>query len=300
MTDVLTTKAFLEMNKMEPVRDLDQDAITDLHGKLDYSDYLHVEELISCQHPLSQEHDEMLFIVQHQVSELWMKLAIHELRAAMNHVRLDNLEPAFKIISRVKQVIWQLFEQWSVLETLTPSEYVKFRHVLGPASGMQSVQYRTVEFLLGNKDPNMIKPFAHKPKLYDAIQADLRAPSLYDEFILHLGRKGFAIPADYENSDFSTTHQSDKKLTQVFYEIYSDPNKYWSEYEMSEKLVDVEAQIAQWRFRHMKTVERVIGYKRGTGGTAGVAWLQKVIFVRLFPELWDVRMLLEEPGHRAQ
>ena len=279
-------------------RELDKDAVVDLQGKLDYSDYLQIESLVGCQHPLSDEHDEMLFIIQHQVSELWMKLVIHELRAAIEFVRRDDLEPAFKIIARVKQVIRQLFEQWAVLETLTPSEYVKFRHVLGPASGMQSSQYRTIEFLLGNKDAKMVRPFAHKPAIFDAIKADLEAPSLYDEFIMHLGRQGFEIPVDYPSSDFSQVHQPDDALTQIFFQIYSDPGSYWSEYEMAEKLIDVDAQIAQWRFRHMKTVERVIGFKRGTGGTAGVPWLQKVIFVRLFPELWDVRMLLEEPGQK--
>ena len=276
-------------------RDFDQQTVVDLKGKLDYSDYLHLDELVACQHPLSAEHDEMLFIVQHQVSELWMKLIIHELRAAMKLVRNNDLEPAFKIIARIKQIIRQLFEQWGVLETLTPSEYVKFRHVFGPASGMQSAQYRTIEFLLGNKDAKMIQPFAHKPETYNDIKADLEAPSLYDEFIMYLGRQGFDIPGDYSHRDFSNPHETDEQLTRIFFDVYSDPEEYWSEYEMAEKLVDVDAQIAQWRFRHMKTVERVIGMKRGTGGTSGVQWLQKVIFVRLFPELWDVRTLLEEP-----
>ena len=275
-------------------RELDQNAVVDLQGKLDYSDYLHIEELIACQHPLSEEHDEMLFIVQHQVSELWMKLIIHELRAAMCLVRNDDLEPAFKIIARIKQVIRQLFEQWGVLETLTPSEYVKFRHVFGPASGMQSLQYRTIEFMLGNKDAKLVRPFAHKPADLEKITADLNAPSLYDEFIMYLIRKGFDISEEFSRRDFSQPHQTNEKLTNVFLSIYTAPEKYWSEYEMAEKLVDVDAQISQWRFRHMKTVERVIGMKRGTGGTSGVDWLQKVIFIRLFPELWDVRTLLKE------
>jgi tryptophan 2,3-dioxygenase len=281
---------------MDSQRDLEKEAVVDLQGKLDYSDYLHVEQLVACQHPLSDEHDEMLFIIQHQVSELWMKLVIHELRAAIEFVQKDDLEPCFKIIARVKHIIWQLFQQWAVLETLTPSEYVKFRHVLGPASGMQSLQYRTIEFLLGNKDAKMIRPFSHKPELYEGIKADLEAPSLYDEFILHLGRRGFEIPEGYAETDFCKPHESDERLTNLFFKFYYEPGNYWSEYEMAEKLIDVDAQIAQWRFRHMKTVERVIGFKRGTGGTAGVPWLQKVIFVRLFPELWDVRNLLEEPG----
>ena len=281
-------------------RELDQEAIVDLHGKLDYSDYLRIEELVDCQKPLSAEHDEVLFIIQHQVAELWMKLVIHELRAAINFVTQDDLEPAFKIIARVKQIIRQLFEQWSVLETLTPSEYVKFRHVFGPASGMQSHQYRTIEFLLGNKDANMIRPFQHKPEIFERIKADLESPSLYDEFIMHLGRRGFEIPEEYHQSDYSKIHEADERITRVFLKVYANPQEHWSEYEMAEKLVDVEAQIAQWRFRHMKTVERVIGNKRGSGGTAGVAWLQKVIFVRLFPELWDVRQLLEEPGRRGE
>ena len=264
---------------------------TDLGEKLTYSAYLHLGELLGAQQPLSdpEHHDEMLFIIQHQTSELWMKLIIHELREAIRLIRDDQLGKSFKILARVKHIQTQLFNQWSVLATLTPTEYAQFRDVLGPASGFQSVQYRTIEFLLGNKDPDALRVYEHVPAVHDALEADLRAPSVYDEFLRHLARKGMAVPAARVERDWSLGFESDEEVIEVFKDIYEHPERYWDAYEMCEKLVDVEEQMSVWRFRHLKTVERIIGMKRGTGGSSGVPFLQKVIFVRLFPELWDVR-----------
>ena len=269
---------------------------TDLAGKLDYAQYLALEELLSVQRPLSrpEHHDELLFIIQHQTSELWMKLVIHELRAAIRHVQADHLEPTFKILARVKQIQAQLFNQWAVLETLTPTEYAQFRAVLGPASGFQSHQYRTIEYLLGNKDIQALSVFKHKPALHDALKRDLESPSLYDEFLIHLGRRGMAIPASVTNRDWSAPYEASPEVTQVFARIYQQPEGHWDAYEMCEKLVDVDQQFALWRFRHMKTVERIIGFKRGTGGSSGVMFLRKMVETRLFPELWDVRTEIKD------
>ncbi len=267
---------------------------TDLHGKLDYGAYLGLDTLLSAQRPLSQpeHHDELLFIIQHQTSELWMKLIIHELKAAIDHVSHDRLEPCFKILSRVKQVQRQLFEQWGVLETLTPTEYAQFRHVLGPASGFQSFQYRAVEFLLGNKDPNALRVFSHRPEIHAELDRMLRAPSLYDEFLRFLSRRGLPVPESVTDRDWSLPYTEAPELLPVFKSIYEHPERNWDAYEMCEKLVDIDQQFSLWRFRHMKTVARTIGYKRGTGGSSGVSFLQQVVSTRLFPELWDVRTLI--------
>jgi len=264
---------------------------TDLKGRLTYSAYLDLDRILSAQHPLSkpEHHDEMLFIIQHQTSELWMKLVIHELRAAIASVRKDRLEPCFKILARVKQVQRQLFEQWAVLETLTPTEYAQFRRVLGPASGFQSAQYRMIEFLLGNKDANAIRVFTHQPEVHAPLEEALRSPSLYDEFLRHLARRGMAVPRECVDRDWSKDYEANAALVAVFRDIYEHPEGHWDAYEMCEKLVDVDQQFALWRFRHMKTVERIIGWKRGTGGSSGVPFLRKVVETRLFPELWDVR-----------
>jgi tryptophan 2,3-dioxygenase len=263
--------------------------ITDLAAETSYAGYLRLGQLLDAQRPRSTHHDEMLFIVQHQVAELWMKLLIHELAAAIEHVRADRLEPCFKILARVKQVQRQLFEQWSVLETLTPSEYVKFRDVLGPASGLQSFQFRAIEFLLGNKSAGALDVQRHDPATYAWLKGLLDSPSLYDEFLRHLARSGFPVPAGRVERDWSQPHRHDAAVVAVFKSIYEDPERYWAEYDMCEKLVDVEENFLLWRFRHVKTVERIIGFKRGTGGTAGVAFLRKTLETRLFPELIDVR-----------
>ena len=265
------------------------DFITDLAPETSYGGYLGLEQLLTAQRPRSSHHDEMLFIIQHQTAELWMKLMIHELSAAIAHVKADRLDPCFKILARVKQIQRQLFEQWAVLETLTPTEYVEFRHVLGPASGLQSHQFRAIEFLLGNKTANRIDVHRHDPQVTSYLERLLRSPSIYDEFLRYLARKGLPVPAERVERDWSQPYQRHDGVVAVFKTIYEDPERYWAEYDMCEKLVDVEENFLLWRFRHVKTVERIIGLKRGTGGTAGVSFLRKTLETSLFPELIDVR-----------
>ena len=267
----------------------DQGIITDLAAGTSYGGYLGLGELLAAQRPRSAHHDEMAFIIQHQVSELWMKLMIHELEAAIAHVRADRLAPCFKILARVKQIQRQLFEQWSVLETLTPSEYAQFRDVLGPASGLQSHQFRAIEFLLGNKNARMLDVQRHDPPVHAYLTNLLASPSLYDEFLRHLARRGMPVPAERVERDWTQPYERHPGVVSVFKTIYENTNSYWAEYDMCEKLVDVEENFQLWRFRHVKTVERIIGFKRGTGGTAGVAFLRKSLEVSLFPELIDVR-----------
>ena len=267
---------------------------TNLAGKLTYAKYLHLDKVLDAQQPLSEpmHHDEMLFIIQHQTSELWMKLVIHELRAALAFVQRDELDRSFKILARIKQIQSQLFDQWGVLATLTPTEYAQFRDVLGPASGFQSYQYRTIEFLLGNKDANALRVFAHNAEITAKLSADLKVPSLYDEFLRHLGRRGLPIPPERMERDWSEAYEPHSELMPVFKTIYDSPGDYWDAYEMCEKLVDIDESFALWRFRHMKTVERIIGHKMGTGGSSGVEFLRKAVMIRMFPELWDVRTLI--------
>ncbi len=266
----------------------------DLAGRTTYAGYLDLPRLLDAQHPLSrpEHHDEMLFIVQHQVSELWMKLIIHELRAAIAHLQQDRLDPCAKILARVKQVQRQLFEQWAVLETLTPSEYLEFRHVLGPASGFQSLQYRCIEFLLGNKNSEMVAVFAHDADAQHTLRAILEAPGLYDEFLRHLARAGHAVPRDCIERDWSQPHHREPALVPVFRRIYADTHTHWAAYALCEQLVDVEESFQLWRFRHMKTVERIIGHKRGTGGSSGVGFLKQALELTFFPELLEVRTVL--------
>jgi tryptophan 2,3-dioxygenase len=234
----------------------------------------------------------MLFIIQHQVSELWMKLMLHELKAAIRFVRVDQLDACFKILSRVKLIQKQLFEQWAVLETLTPSEYEGFRSSLGSSSGFQSAQYRAIEFLLGNKHRALLDVFRYDPAVHAELTALLEAPSLYDEFLRHLSRRGLAVPIACVERDWSQPHQRNAELVQVFKLIYDQPEKYWDAYEMAEKLVDVEESFQLWRFRHLKTVERIIGHKPGTGGSSGVNFLKNVLAHTFFPELIDVRTVI--------
>jgi tryptophan 2,3-dioxygenase len=266
---------------------------TDFQERLDYSKYLRLDKVLTAQEPLSDHHDEVLFIVQHQTSELWMLLAIHELRAAINWIKQGRLEPCFKILARVKQIQRMLFEQWSVLETLTPSEYVQFRHVLGRASGFQSHQYRTIEFLFGNKDRDAIEVHRHHPDVYAQLVIDLESPSLYDEFLRHLGRCGLPLPKSATERDWSLPYEPHSEVVQALKAVYEKPHEHWDMYEMCEKLIDVDEAMALWRFRHMKTVERIIGHKRGTGGSSGVPFLKQVVELRLFPEIWDVRTEIE-------
>jgi tryptophan 2,3-dioxygenase len=272
-------------------RDLEKGIALDLKDRLTYGGYLGLDLLLGCQEPLSDppHHDEMLFIIQHQTSELWMKLIIHELQAAMQHIRNDELNPCLKILARVKQIQRQLFEQWAVLETLTPSEYVQFRDVLAQASGFQSLQYRMIEFLLGNKHAGMIKMFAHNPGHQQRLSKALDAPSLYDEFLRLLSRQGYPVPENCVERDWSQPHQHNPDLVEVFKVIYENTQEHWSAYHMCEQLVDLEESFQLWRFRHMKTVERIIGYKTGTGGSSGVDFLKRALDLKFFPELIDVR-----------
>jgi tryptophan 2,3-dioxygenase len=256
---------------------------------LDYGSYLKLPELLAAQSPLSDHHDEMLFIIQHQTTELWIKLVIHELRSAMRLIAGDELAPALKRLARIKHIQKQMTDQWSVLATLTPSEYSQFRGVLRRASGFQSVQYRTLEFLLGNKNAGMIGVFGHDPAAQQALSAALNAPSLYDEFLQFLHRRGYPIPERLIDRDWTIPHTIDHELVEVFAEVYADPEAQWDVYETCEELVDIEDTFQTWRFRHLKTVERIIGYKRGTGGSSGVAFLRKALDLTFFPELWAVR-----------
>jgi tryptophan 2,3-dioxygenase len=234
----------------------------------------------------------MLFIIQHQTSELWMKLMIHELKAAIGYVQADQLAPCFKILARVKLIQKQLFEQWAVLETLTPSEYEAFRPTLGQSSGFQSPQYRAIEFLLGNKNAAALEVFRHDAPMYGELEALLHAPSLYDEFLRHLARRGLPVPAASLERDVTLPYVRNQDLVPVFKTIYEDPQHWWDAYDMCEKLVDVEESFQLWRFRHLKTVERIIGYKTGTGGSSGVPFLTRVLEHRFFPELIDVRTVI--------
>ncbi len=272
-------------------RDLEAGIELDLNGRLTYGGYLRLDALLSSQRPLSAppHHDEMLFIVQHQVAELWMKLIIHELKAAVEHLQRDDLDTCLKILARVKQVQRQLFEQWAVLETLTPSEYLEFRGVLGASSGFQSLQYRQIEFLLGNKNAQMLQVFAYDPSAQAALRAVLEAPGLYDEFLRYLARRGHDVPHALVERDWTQPYQRHEALLPVFKRIYENRAAFWPEYHMCEQLVDVEGSFQLWRFRHMKTVERIIGHRRGTGGSSGVAFLKQALDLQFFPELLDVR-----------
>lgn len=272
-------------------REMDQGLQLDLEGKLTYGGYLCLDALLTAQRPLSDppHHDEYLFIIQHQVAELWMKLIIHELQRACRHVAADDLRHAFKGLARVKQIQEQLINQWSVLETLTPYEYSQFRPVLDSASGFQSYQYRALEFLLNNKDAALLKVHRHDAAVHAWLEGILRAPSIYDEFLRYLSRKGFPVPAECVDRDFAVPYEPHAGVTAVLCGIYEDAKRYFDEYEMCEKLVDVEVNLQRWRFRHLRAVERIIGHKRGTGGSSGVDFLRRALDLRSFPELIDVR-----------
>jgi tryptophan 2,3-dioxygenase len=277
---------------MEPERNrrsLEAGVTRDLAGKLTYSGYLRLDELLDQQRPLTAEHDELLFIIQHQTSELWLRLVIHELEAAMDDLRADDVGQCLKKLARIKQVQRQLFEQWGVLETLTPVDYARMRGALGDASGFQSLQYRIVEFLLGNKNAEMLDVFAYDPAKLERLRAVLDAPSLYDEFIAHLARAGLAVPAECLDRDWSQPHVRNEGLLAVVKDVYEHAEERWADYELCEELVDIEESFQLWRFRHMKTVERIIGYKRGTGGSSGVGFLRAALDLTFFPELLEVR-----------
>jgi tryptophan 2,3-dioxygenase len=261
----------------------------DFQGAMSYGDYLALDTLLAAQRPRSGDHNEMLFIVQHQASELWMKLALHELLAARARIAADDLPPAFKMLARVARIMAQLNQSWDVLSTLTPAEYSAFRASLGDSSGFQSYQYRMIEFLLGNKSPLHLRPHRHREDLHEPLERLHREPSLYDEAIRVLARRGFPIaPASVER-DWAALREVDETVQQAWIAVYRDTGRHWDLYELAEKLVDLEDNFRQWRFRHATTVERVIGMKRGTGGTSGVGYLRRMLEVELFPELWRAR-----------
>ncbi|MBY0302248.1 MAG: tryptophan 2,3-dioxygenase [Sphingomonas ginsenosidimutans] len=256
-------------------------------GRMSYGDYLSLDTILDAQRPLSRAHDELLFIVQHQTSELWLKLALHEMEAACTAIATDRLDVAFKMLTRVARIFEQLNGAWDVLRTMTPSEYSEFRDALGQSSGFQSYQYRAVEFVAGNRNAAMLKPHAHRPDLEARLRAILARPSLYDEAIRLLARRGFAVEA--ERADLSQPRADSDALVAAWARVYADPAGQWDLYQLAEKLVDFEDYFRRWRFNHATTVERIIGSKRGTGGTSGVAYLRRMLDVVLFPELWRVR-----------
>jgi tryptophan 2,3-dioxygenase len=264
----------------------------DFAGEMSYGDYLRLDEVLGAQQPRSPDHNEMLFIVQHQATELWMKLVIHELRAARGHIRKDTLQPAFKMLARVARIMAQLNQSWDVLSTLTPAEYSSFRESLGSSSGFQSYQYRMIEFLLGNKSAVMMEPHRHRQEIFRELEGLHGEPSIYDEAIRILARRGLAVDRECVERDCRVSHVFNESVCRAWVEVYRATDKHWELYELAEKLVDLEDAFRQWRFRHATTVERVIGLKRGTGGTSGVNYLRRVIEVELFPELWRARTAL--------
>ncbi|WP_028104159.1 tryptophan 2,3-dioxygenase [Pseudoduganella violaceinigra] len=264
----------------------------DFTKSMSYGDYLGLEKILSAQHPLSPNHNEMLFIVQHQTSELWMKLMLHELHAVVDHIRRDDLPPAFKMLARVARIMDQLVHAWDVLATMTPPEYTAIRPYLGASSGFQSHQYREIEFILGNKNPNMLAVHQQTAENHARLETALRSPSLYDEAIRLLARNGLAIDAARLDSDWTQPTVANESVKHAWLEVYRDTSRHWALYELAEKLVDMETAFRFWRFRHVTTVERVIGFKTGTGGTAGVSYLRKMLDVVLFPELFALRTAL--------
>jgi tryptophan 2,3-dioxygenase len=267
----------------------DEKAQLDFSRSMSYGDYLQIDTILSAQKPLSPAHDEMLFIVQHQTSELWMKLMLHELGAAIQCIARDELGTAFKMLARVSKIMEQLVHAWDVLATMTPPEYSAIRPYLGQSSGFQSFQYRCIEFSLGNKNAAMLKPHAHAPERLALVQAAYAAPSLYDEALRLLARRGVAVPESHTQRDWTQPYEASDAVEQAWLTVYREPQKYWDLYQLGEELTDLEDAFRLWRFRHVTTVERVIGFKRGTGGTGGVSYLRKMLDVVLFPEIWTLR-----------
>ena len=255
-------------------------------GRMSYGDYLGLDAILTAQRPLSEAHDELLFIIQHQTSELWMKLALHELAAARACIAAGDLRPAFKMLARVARIMEQLNSAWDVLRTMTPSEYQLFRPALAESSGFQSFQYRMIEFVAGNRNMAMIRPHAHRPDLAGPLEEEAQRPSLYDEVLARVAAAGFDVPP---RRRLDAPHQPDPKARAAWAEVYRDPQRHWELYELAEKLVDFEDYFRRWRFNHVTTVERVIGFKRGSGGTSGVSYLRRMLDVVLFPDLWDLR-----------
>ena len=279
-------------------RPLEDGIVRDFKVNLSYGRYLHLDEILSAQHPVSTpaHHDELLFILQHQTSELWLKLVLHELRTVLRQLASDDLRPALKGLARVKHIQRQLTEQWSVLATLTPTEYAEFRSFLGTSSGFQSYQYRAVEFTIGNKDARMLSIFDDDPSAKIMLTEALEAPSVYDEFLRYLHRRGHDVPAEILRRDVTLPYRYHADLVPVFVRIYENADEYWEAYEACEELVDLEENFQLWRFRHLKTVERTIGFKRDTGGSSGVDFLRKALDLTFFPELYAVRTEIGVPG----
>ena len=278
------------MNSQQPADIVrDENAQLDFSRDMSYSDYLQLDAILGAQKPLSPAHDELLFIVQHQTSELWMKLMLHELRAAMANVAKDELGDAFKKLARVSRIMEQLVHAWDVLATMTPPEYSAIRPYLANSSGFQSAQYRCIEFALGNKNAAMLKPHAHRPDLLAQVQTAFEAPSLYDEALRLLARRGLPVPASHTQRDWTQGYMESDAVEQAWLVIYRNPKQYFDLYQLGEELTDLEDAFRLWRFRHVTTVERVIGFKRGTGGTGGVSYLRKMLDVVLFPEIWKLR-----------
>ena len=270
-------------------RALEKSIHTDFENRMSYGEYLHLPQILTAQHRLSDQHDEMLFIIIHQASELWLKLAGFEVEAAIRNVKNDDFRHAFKVFARVKLILTQLTQSWAILSTMTPVDYLKFRDTLGPASGFQSCTYRKLEFLLGNKNKRLVEVHRHDPEAYGELSRLLREPSLYDVVLRKLSQIGFAIDEQKLNRDFSLPYEPNDSVQAAWYAIYSDPDKYFELYELAEKLVDIEDAFQNWRFKHMYTVQRIIGNRRGTGGSSGVPFLKKAIDTSFFPELLAIR-----------
>ncbi|WP_036183855.1 tryptophan 2,3-dioxygenase [Ureibacillus manganicus] len=265
---------------------------TDFENEMTYGEYLSLDQILESQKLLSDHHDEMLFIIIHQVSELWMKLILHEMKSAIIAIKQNKMQPAFKMLSRVSKIQTQIIQAWDVLATMTPSEYLEFRHKLGKASGFQSYQYRQIEFALGYKTKHILKIYQKDLELTKTLEQALNSPSIYDVAIQALAREGLPINKDLLTRDFSITYSGDESVAAAWKQVYLNVDRYWNLYQLGEKLVDIEDWLQQWRFRHMKTVERIIGFKVGTGGSSGVNYLKKVLDHRFFPELWDLRTSL--------
>ena len=264
----------------------------DFSRSMSYGDYLRLDSILNAQHPLSPDHNEMLFIIQHQTSELWMKLMLHELHAAIRCVADDELGSAFKMLARVSKIMEQLVHAWDVLATMTPPEYSAIRPYLANSSGFQSAQYRCIEFAMGNKNAAMLKPHAHRPDLLAQVQSAYESPSLYDQALRLLARRGIAVPATHTERDWTQAYTASPAVEQAWLQVYREPKAHWDLYQLGEELTDLEDAFRLWRFRHVTTVERVIGFKRGTGGTGGVSYLRKMLDVVLFPEIWTLRTSL--------
>lgn len=256
---------------------------------MSYGDYLGLEGLLAQQHPQSAAHDEMLFIIQHQTSELWMKQVLHELSAARIALKTGDTPQMFKILARVSRIFEQLNNAWDVLRTMTPADYTTFREALGPSSGFQSYQYRLIEFTLGNRNPHMMQPHAHVPEVHALLEAELARPSFYDEVVTHLFQTLDGHTDNMPTPQLDSPHVAQPEIQARWKQVYQDTTTHWALYELGEKLMDMEDYFRRWRFNHVTTVERVIGFKRGTGGTSGVQYLKRMLSVELFPELWNVR-----------